>query len=515
MTVGELALRIDLVDDLVLSASAASSGGHRSLRHIPGVVLRGLFAGRLYGKRGLDAYSLFHSGELRFGDAWPLADNGAAALPMPLSLHYKKSDEHCYWRKTRGGGRRLVPELIDNLALIAADDEKQREPVARGFLEPGADWPQPAADLRMKTAIDEATGRSAEAQLFGYDAIAAGQSFLSLVEGPKMLLDALRGELEHRRFRIGRSKRAEYGRIEVTEVQLTEELLGGGRAQASDFVFWALSDLSLVDEHGNPTLRPNPAEFCGGPGYCYVAERSWLRSRRYMPWNGHWGMPDLERVIIAAGSVLVFKSDSDASPAQPSRWVGTFNEAGLGRVWANPLALESAQLKTWDAGWVETIAVTAAEPSESEQGILDWLTARRTALHDRLDSEGDVDALLAEVRGHYRAATAFAGAAAEASIGPGVSQWRQVATAVSAARKRQDLEDLLFGEKSGIARADDEDWKQRFGTGATETFHGWLKNQVSARLHSVAMDAPIPPPARRTLHRLANAVADWLQGARR
>ena len=514
MAGGELALRIDLVDDLVLSASAASAGGHRSLRHIPGAVLRGLFAGRLYGKSGLDAYSMFHSGELRFGDAWPLAGNGAVALPMPLSLHYEKADEHRYWRKTRGG-RRLVPELIENLAIAADDDDTQREPVARGFLEPGADWPQPAADLRMKTAIDEATGRSAEAQLFGYDAIAAGRSFLSLVEGPKKLLEALRSELEHRRFRIGRSKRAEYGRIEITEVQLTEELLGSGRTKAGDLVFWALSDLALIDEHGHPTSKPDPAEFCGGPGYCYVAERSWLRSRRYLPWNGQWGMPDLERVVIAAGSVLVFEPDNGASPARPSRWVGTGNEAGLGRVWANPPALESAQLETWDAGWVETAAATAADLSEPEQGLLDWLTARRTALHDRLDSEDDVAALLAEVRGHYQAAIAFAGAAAEASIGPGVSQWRQVATAVSAARKRQVLEDLLFGEKSGIAREDDEDWKQRFGTGAAATFHGWLRQQVRARLHAVAMDAPIPAPARRTLHRLANAVADWLQRARR
>jgi hypothetical protein len=64
-----LALGWIFLDDLVLSASAASAGGHRSLRLFPGAVLRGLFASHLYDEPNIDTYRLFHSGELRFGDA--------------------------------------------------------------------------------------------------------------------------------------------------------------------------------------------------------------------------------------------------------------------------------------------------------------------------------------------------------------------------------------------------------------------------------------------------------------
>ncbi len=514
--VSTLALRIDLLDDLVLSASAASSGGHQGLSHIPGAALRGLFAGELYGKPGIDSYHLFHSGEVRFGDGWPIGPkNWFPALPMPLSLHYAKKDEALY--KTRDT---LNCDLVHNRAREAGAVE-QPEPIRKGYLDPACVQIVPLTDLRMKTAINAQTGRSAEAQLFGYQGLVAGQSFLALIEGPDPALDRLRQVVEQRHFRLGRSRQAEYGRVAIEEVERSAELAGSfdQAAAGDDLVFWALSDLALVDGCGMPSLDPDPEAFCGTAGYRFAPERSWLRTRRYLPWNGHWRMPEVERVVIAAGSVLVFESEDDQGappPATPARWVGVLNEAGFGRVWANPKALADVVLARW-SGVRVAMSTRTPRPSIDSQddALLSWLRDRH---HLRTTTREGVDRLraaMAEITGHYAAAAALEGLEDQGLVGPSVSQWRLVATTVSKASSAGALEGLLFEKDKGVAREKDAAWRQRFSTAPGDTFGGWLKLQVEKVSKIVDKGEMSWPDARQYLHRLADAIADQRQAKRK
>src|SRR5262245_58408887 len=64
-------LVIRLVDDLILSEDAASAGSPRTLRYIPGAAMLGLAASQLYDSLGNDAFRVFHSGEVRFHNAYP------------------------------------------------------------------------------------------------------------------------------------------------------------------------------------------------------------------------------------------------------------------------------------------------------------------------------------------------------------------------------------------------------------------------------------------------------------
>ena len=63
---------ITLQQHLIISQQAATAGAHHSHDYIPGSVLLGLAASRLYAQLDEDAaWTLFHSGLVRFGDALP------------------------------------------------------------------------------------------------------------------------------------------------------------------------------------------------------------------------------------------------------------------------------------------------------------------------------------------------------------------------------------------------------------------------------------------------------------
>src|SRR5690606_13316392 len=81
-----------LEQPLIISQQAASAGAHQSLDYIPGSVLLGLAASRLYANLPAQtAFTLFHNGIVRFGDALPV-DQGETGLPMPLNWHLYKGE---------------------------------------------------------------------------------------------------------------------------------------------------------------------------------------------------------------------------------------------------------------------------------------------------------------------------------------------------------------------------------------------------------------------------------------
>lgn len=92
-------LELELLDDLVISARAASVGGHLSLDYIPGGTILGAAAALLYGKgpfAGDTAYRVFHSGNWRFGNGLPLDDQGRVGWPVPRAWHHTKGSIPVY-----------------------------------------------------------------------------------------------------------------------------------------------------------------------------------------------------------------------------------------------------------------------------------------------------------------------------------------------------------------------------------------------------------------------------------
>ncbi|SFM56162.1 CRISPR-associated protein Csx10 [Ectothiorhodospira mobilis] len=463
-------IRITLEEDCVFSASTATEGGHEGLDRVPGQALLGAAAARLYAKLDrADAFTLFHSGKVRFGDGLPAAGDEAAG-PMPLSWHHPKEE------KPEGGDGRLHPERVYNFCHVRAlGNDRQPAQLRGGYVRADGLRLRPQREFRLKTAIDPHKGRAKDSQLFGYDALLRGQTFLARVDAdddvdPALVeraLAVLNGECL-----LGRSRSAEYGRarLEPVDIPLPKPGEAGTR-----LVLWLLSDLALLDEAGQPTLEPDPALLGLGPGKVDW-RATFVRSRRYAPWNAHRRGYDREREVLVAGSVVTVDLDEPPSAEALERLatgVGLYREGGLGRILANPALLDGEHpsfTAPAEAGGADEIR-RPADP------LLDWLEAISGGRGERLDRMARE--IAAEIAGRIAAARRFAGVSAGQRFGPSRSQWGQVGQL--ARRRPPDLMERLFQRKDALIRMEKAGWKDVIPPGAEGgewlTLAEWLEQR--------------------------------------
>lgn len=472
-------LAIELIDDAVFSARAATEGGHESLDRIPGAALLGAAAAKLYAR--LDrkaAFAAFHSGRLRFGDGLPF-DGGALGYPMPLAWHHAKN-----MPPDRGG--RLDPdavynfqhgERIDPPADAPSAVERQPKQLRAGYVRPDGSWLRPARSLRLKTAIDPNTGRAAEGQLFGYDALARGQRFAARIEADgdldaalfEQIIAALTGSLL-----LGRSRSAEYGRARAWTVDLGAP--APGPLQGNQVTLWLLSDLALVGADGQPTLTPDAVSLAlHGATLC--AGQTFLRGRRYSPWNAARHGYDRERLVLSAGGVITLALAQALTPQQAARLhagIGLHREAGLGRLWVNPPLLADKHPDFEQAGAVADL--TIAEPAPPDP-LIAWLDVQGGDWKAEAERSGLALAdwyikLLVEAR-------RIAGVSPKLAFGPSKSQWGRV---LEAAREHDGkrLFDVLFSGDSAVIKPKAEGWSEEVPVqiGKWERLADWLQGQL-------------------------------------
>jgi len=323
-------LLLTLREDCVFSERSATEGGHRGLDYVPGAALLGIYAARLYPDKSLslqDKFLLFHSGRVRFGNGLPLSTGGERGWPMPFCWHRDKGAD---WQTD--AGRLWVDNVYHQPARDSAEQDTQSEQLRAGFVTETGCVLSPGRALRLKTAINPDTGRAREAALFGYDALSEGQRFVARVDidddVDDNLVAALRDALP-RTTPLGRSRSAEYGLVDVETRDLPADAARrtlhaapwGDQAQvdgAERIALWLLSDLAASDPHGQPTLCPAP-QWLGLPDGRLDFSHSFLRARRYSPWNAHRGGPDLERQVLCQGSLLVFDLSTPLAPAHRER----------------------------------------------------------------------------------------------------------------------------------------------------------------------------------------------------
>lgn len=487
------ALHIELLDDAVFSERPASAGAHAGLDHVPGSALLGWAASRLYRELDVrDAWLLFHSGKVRFSDGVPLAENGLPAWPAPLSLHAKKGER---WREH---GRALSGRLLNLVRAGRPEGEQLRQLRGVRFTHDGRVH-EPDRELTMKTAIDPDTGRAASSQLYGYEALRAGQRFVARIEAdddvPGDLLARLRSLFDGDVVHLGRSRGAQYGRAAcavVGEAPAPAGIPGASR----EITLWLLADMAVARD-GQPLLAPGPRDI-GLPEGRFVPEKSFIRARRYAPFNAHRRTHDVERQVIAAGSVLVFEMDESVDPATLPRAFGLWREAGLGRVAVNPAMLEGEHPRFEEA--VESTPVAA--PTRPDSPLLDWLEEIRVRADLAREIDEKVEAMARELLDHLYPGVVRLGAAGVAP--PGKTQWGRLRELASAASDGGRLMSALFEGDGPLKKENNDDWNAvtADGQGNVTTLREWLK----ARLDAERADArPL------LVVRLARRMADELQ----
>jgi hypothetical protein len=320
-------LVLELVADhpAVFSRTPATLGAHSTLPGPTGASLLGWAASRLYSRRDPDgAFTLFHSGAVRFSDAVRMSGD-KPLFPNPATLLEPK----------HGDGR----AALGRAAFHAhADNEGRQAEAVRNRLVTldGEDHGKASRRRRLRTALDH--GRAADGQLFDYEEVLPDRLVLrATVETDAGIDAALWARLEKAfegTLRLGRARNNGYG--------------GGYRCTALDDAaspwpqppevggrhirLWLLSDLALSDDCGSPRLLPEPADFDLGPEWALDPSESALSVRRIWPYNRAFGSRDMEFPVIEAGSVLAFARAADAgSPVQLSGIAGIARERGCGR----------------------------------------------------------------------------------------------------------------------------------------------------------------------------------------
>lgn len=452
-----------LLSDVVLNQKSNTEGENKTLDFIPGNVFLGIVASH-YADFGNDkAMRVFHSGSVRFGDAHPIAENSAShrTLRVPASLYYpklKQPSDICY-----------VHHLYDR----SKDPEKQQLKQCRnGFYDFSTQEARMASvekAFAIKSAYDRDKRRSKDEMMYGYESLRKGMTFLFEIEVDDALAD-LANDIKAYvlgKHRVGRSRTAQYGLVEITEQTYTDIPSTDKTVTIKGDTYvtvYADSRLIFLDENGEPTFRPTPQQL----GLSAEDEIKWdycqLRTFQYAPWNGIRSTRDTDRCGIEKGSVFVVKV-KDKPNGLHSHYVGSYKNEGFGKVIYNPHFLASNGANG-EATYRLSSPTTAQDETTSEKPLQGTSLLNYLASVKRKD-EAD--------RFIYEAVNRFVHDNASRFRGERfASQWGAIRTYAMQCKTYQEIERELFSRTKTVLRGKDNERREEPDAYLT---HGIAKEQ--------------------------------------
>ncbi|MDF1573306.1 MAG: hypothetical protein P1P82_16985 [Bacteroidales bacterium] len=422
---------ISLITDVILSSGSASEGTKESLHYIPGSKFLGIVASKLYDGNSEKTLDLFHNGTVRFGDAHIMGSK-QRSLPLPAG-----------WVHIKGGSIEDTLYLSGKLMPKTVNMPEKKEMQLKEVKEP---WYfttfgkaiRPVTGFSLKSAYDPATKTSKEAQLFGYHYLARGSQWQFTVDfDDERLVDIVDNVLQGK-HRIGRSRSAEFGLVEIIRSGSAE--LENRTIEKGEIIIYAESNLCFYDASGMSTPRPTPEQLKLPGNSKILWERSAIRTRIYEAWNRKRYNRDADRFIIEKGSVIIAQSGEDFNAAVFSRGVGSHTSEGFGRVIINPSFFEhddsgKLMLQLKIHGDNSAVDYTPVESSQFDKPLL-------TFLENAADNESGQLSIDEKVNGFIRKhGSVFR------QISP--SQWGQIRNYAKYSDSKESLFGLLFDDNTG------------------------------------------------------------------
>lgn len=337
-----LKFKCELLSDVILNQKAATEGPNQTLDFIPGSCFLGIVASKLYEKLGMNekTLELFHSGKVRFGDAHPSKD-GIRGVKIPASMFYPKLN------KITNGEVYIHHEIPEEQFDAKWFKEKQVKQCRNGFYtfaNKEAKQVETETSFAIKSAYDREKRRSKDEQMYGYESLQEGLELYFEVQVDnedlaEKIKDALTNDGSKR---VGRSRTAQYGLVEITPFEYSE--IASSESQNNIVTVYADSRLVFLDEYGLPTFRPTEEQLGFTKDAKILWKKSQIRTFQYAPWNYQRQCFDTDRCGIEKGSVFVVDvSKCDNLPELKSRYLGSYNNEGFGKVVYNPLFLNAGE----------------------------------------------------------------------------------------------------------------------------------------------------------------------------
>ena len=327
----ELRFEITFKSPVVLQASSNTQGKMSSLDFIPGSAFLGMAASRYDSFN--DPFKIFHSGAVKFCDASPIKD-GKEFFKIPLSYFHEKLDSS---------------KIYNHHLLSHEEFEKfiQLKQMRSGYINDDNEQLGLDLDFSQKSAYDKSKRRSKDSQMYGYEAFRAGMKWrFSVKFEPSVSEDdiVLAKETLVRSTRLGKSKSAEYGAVEIKFIGESADKIPTFTPSEKYTFVYAKSRLALTDENGNPSYDVKyilPNLDANNVDY----EKTQIRISNFTPYNGARSTKDYERACINKGSVIALKNLNAEQIVALKDGVGAYLSEGFGEVLINPHFLSGGDAK--------------------------------------------------------------------------------------------------------------------------------------------------------------------------
>ncbi len=332
-----------LLSNVMLNNSTSTEHNMYTLNYIPASNFLGIVASQF--SDNIEIVKDLLSGEkVKFGNA--LISNGKEpSYAVPFSYFMDKLNSDITKNEI------YLHHLIEKNPETDDGKKIQLQQKRSGFLNANSEfWKTVETNFALKSAYDSKKRKSKDSQMYGFQSLEKGQVFVFslIVEDEKFYKDNIENNLIGER-KIGKSKSAEYGWVEIEEVTNFEDDYNQSLKNSSeqslenqnlDFTLvYAESDLCFYDKNGQPTYQPTAKQLGFGENDKICWEKSQIRVRQYTPWNGHRGCLSTQRNCIEKGSVFYVETTTN----EKTNVVGEYQAEGLGRVIYNPIFLTKSK----------------------------------------------------------------------------------------------------------------------------------------------------------------------------
>jgi len=336
--------------DIVLHSSSNTEGKIDRFDYVAGSNFLGMVANK-YSDFGEDAFEVFHSGAVRFGDGHIVNDKKQETFQAPFSWFAPKGVELKDSLKNTLDDKDIIDKLYNEHFLTKEqyDDfiknNKQLKQQRAGFITASGELVKVEHNYRQKSAYDKKNRRSQDSTMFGYYALKKGTKWsFSLEMDSDKYKDEIIKILKDSK-RLGKSRSAEYGRVKISFVdesntQAIPQALKPINIDSKHYIFlYAQSRLALTNNKVNSYNFDLDSLDLGKP--CKIAwNKSQIRTYSYTPYVSIRQNRDSQRLVISKGSVIAIEVDKDFDIKNYSKkiekGVGLYLSEGHGKVIVNP-----------------------------------------------------------------------------------------------------------------------------------------------------------------------------------
>ena len=171
--------------------------------------------------------------------------------------------------------------------------------------------------------------------MYGYFSFPKDSKWFFYVDTKVGYAEEIKQALTFGKKRIGRSRSAEYGLVDisfVTEVVEKENI----QIKGKELLIYAESNLCFYDIYGQNTLQPTIEQLNLPADSIVVWDKSQIRTRKYQTWNGKRYNRDADRMIIEKGSVFFIELKSELNSEVFNNGIGSHKNEGFGQILLNP-----------------------------------------------------------------------------------------------------------------------------------------------------------------------------------